>query len=390
MMRRFILGILSMIFRLFPIRENVIVLESEGDFSDNSYALFDYLMRNQLSTGYAFVWLVDNLKNTELLFKNSVKLISKSKKSHFFKKYYFLSICKYYIFDHNNYFEYLNLKKKNDQYIVDLWHGCGFKFSEYATRKSNVDYLFTVSELFSELHAKLFNISKDHVFDYGYPRNDYFYMPLNDSQVKVNDEYAKYSKVLFWMPTFRRSYNKSIDEVYFENRTGLPILDTEEKLGAFDEFLKNINVLCIFKIHHLQAALEPFQKKYSNIIIVNDDDIHKMGLQQYQYVMLSDLLVTDYSSIATDYLLLNKPMVFTLDDYDEYEKSRGFLCDNVKQYLPGYHVYNESEFFEAIKEIAEGKDPYKKQRMDIMSKMHTHIDGDSCSRIVDLLGIAKR
>ena len=45
--------------------------------------------------------------------------------------------------------------------------------------------------------------------------------------------------------------------------------------------------------------------------------------------------------------------------------------------------------FNDIKEIAEGKDHYKKQRMDILSKMHTHTDGDSYGRIVDLLGIAK-
>ena len=135
----------------------------------------------------------------------------------------------------------------------------------------------------------------------------------------------------------------------------------------------------------MQADLETCINKYTNIITVNDDAIHQMGLQLYQYIMLADLLITDYSSVATDFLLLDRPMIFTLDDFEDFKKSRGLCFDDAKQYLPGYHVYDETELKQAIYEASNGDDRYEEKRKEALSLMHQHLDGQSSQRILDLV-----
>ncbi len=51
----------------------------------------------------------------------------------------------------------------------------------------------------------------------------------------------------------------------------------------------------------------------------------KEGLQLYEFIHCADALVSDYSSVAIDYLLLDRPLGFTLDDYKEYTQSRGWV-----------------------------------------------------------------
>ena len=103
----------------------------------------------------------------------------------------------------------------------------------------------------------------------------------------------------------------------------------------------------------------------------------------------SDALISDYSSVAIDYLLLDKPIVYTLDDYAGYEKSRGFWIPNTIDYMKGYHVYNKNELEESILEISHGIDKYAEERRKLMNEYHTYKDGRASERILKLIGISK-
>ena len=122
---------------------------------------------------------------------------------------------------------------------------------------------------------------------------------------------------------------------------------------------------------------------------MNDDDVSSNGLQLYQIIALTDALITDYSSISNDYLLLDRPMIFTLDDYEEYRSSRGFSVDDPAQYFPGHHVYNEEEFFKAIEDISNDLDYYKEKRHELLPIMHKNQDGNSSERIIEHIGLCK-
>ena len=58
----------------------------------------------------------------------------------------------------------------------------------------------------------------------------------------------------------------------------------------------------------------------------------------YSLLGSADILLTDFSSIYIDYLLLNRPIGFVEDDFDEYSKSRGFIFDNPEEYMPGVKI----------------------------------------------------
>lgn len=117
------------------------------------------------------------------------------------------------------------------------------------------------------------------------------------------------------MPTFRQSNSKEISEEYIDNQTGLPIFETYDSLKKFSEYLNKNNVLLVFKLHHLQADLDVFHKKFDNILILRDEDLSSDGVQLYQVVKYADIIISDYSSISIDAMVLDIPLIYTLDDY---------------------------------------------------------------------------
>lgn len=384
-MKKNIKKIVGKIIRLLPVDKKMVVFESEGDLSDNSYALYEYMLKQEYDKKFCFVWFVENVHQAP---KNkNTKYVGKSGKINTVRKMIYLAKAKYYIYDHCNYFDFYNFKKRDGQVIVNLWHGNGVKSTSYASRSSSADILITTGRIFNEELSKILGVSREKIYSIGYPRTDYFYKRMNKSQIKLTEEFARYNKVFLWMPTFRRSNNAELDEAYFHSYTGLPILMEENELEEFDFFLKEINALCIFKIHHLQAELPAFKKQFTNILIWNDKDIRNMGLQLYQFVVLTDFLITDYSSIATDYMLLNKPIIYTLDDYDEYDAARGFIFDNCMEYFPGEKAFNKEDLFSSINGVVQGHDRYQEERIRINNLFNKYQDGNNCERILSAIGI---
>ena len=99
-----------------------------------------------------------------------------------------------------------------------------------------------------------------------------------------------------------------------------------------------------------------------------------------------DGLITDYSSIGFDFLLVDKPIGFTLDDYEKYKNSRGFVFENPLEYMPGNHIYSLSDLLEFIKNVAEQKDEYKEDRAKVRSIAHNETE-DYCQRIIEYFKI---
>lgn len=374
-----------------PIQDDLIVMESEGDLSDNAYALFDYMNQQGYLTKYHVIWLVDDIKaakhhqypNTEYIYKNPYKHFDRCWSKA-------LATCKWYIYDHNNFIA--PFAKRPEQRVVYLSHGCGYKaskgqdLSKYTTR----DDMITVTGPLAADYLAAFclePIEKTQIT--GYPRLDYFFKKNDQVAQAVNDRwhFDNYDKVIYWMPTFRQSVAKEISEDYINNQTGLPIFETEDSLKQFSDYLKKHNLLMVFKLHHLQANLPVFQKQFDNILIVHDEDLQDMGIQLYQFIPFADAMISDYSSITVDYLLLDRPIIFTLDDYEEYDKGRGLYPKNAIDYMKGYHVYNQRELQDSLTEIASGIDKYKDDRHAIMSQYHTYIDGNSSERVLKRVGI---
>uniref|UniRef100_UPI003FEEC019 CDP-glycerol glycerophosphotransferase family protein n=1 Tax=Lachnospira sp. TaxID=2049031 RepID=UPI003FEEC019 len=130
-----------------------------------------------------------------------------------------------------------------------------------------------------------------------------------------------------------------------------------------------------------------FSFSFKNIKIVRNSDLEDLNIQLYQMVKYTDVLITDYSSISTDYMLLNQPIIYILDDYEEYKSARGLSPENAIDLLVGYHVVNVSELKTAIIEVGDGIDKFKEKRNVILPDLHKHIDGNACERIIEKLSL---
>lgn len=375
---------------LFPINNKLIILESEGDLSDNAYALFDYMKKNGYLSRYKVVWMVDNIVEAKKQkYKNTVYAIKVPYKIEFLRSYY-LATCKWYIYDHCNFLA--DKTKRKNQFIIYLSHGWGYKAAKgnYSTKpKTTYDYLTATGPLAAKGLSDYWNESDKKAILTGYPRIDYLFQDNYKVRIKLNQKWSinKYDKIIFWMPTFRKSTNLGLSENYNNSETGLPIFYTKEELNNLSDYLKTNNYLLVLKLHHLQAELPIFNEVISNVLVIRDDDIKNLNLQLYQVISIADIMISDYSSISIDYLVLNRPIIYTLDDYEEYDKSRGLYPKNAIDYMPGYHIYNVKELLNSIDEICSGVDVYSKDRELIIPKYHKYLDGNSSKRILNKFGI---
>lgn len=378
------------------IDEHLIVMESEGDLSDNAFALYDYMRHNDYLNKYHVAWLVDHVgearelqrkkpedfPNTEFVQKVPQKVDKRWAEV--------LATCKWYIYDHCNLLA--SLVKRKEQTVIYLSHGWGYKAVKggFTTNDlTHYDMITVTGPIPAKGMSEYWQEPEEKAVITGYPRLDYCFQHDAKVLAKINQRwhFDHYKKVIFWMPTFRQSNNESLSEDYIKNQTGLPIFENKDSLQKFSDFLKKRNLLLVFKLHHLQADLPVFQSHFDNILLVRDKDLRIMGVQLYQFVSMADAMISDYSSISIDFLLKDKPLLFTLDDYEEYDRSRGLFPKNAIDYMKGYHIYNQKELEESISEIAEGIDKYKDDRHAVMKDFHTYTDGDSARRVMDVIGI---
>lgn len=374
------------LFSVFPLRNDYVIFESESDFSDNSYALYDYMKSHLYFKKYKAIWLVDDLKS--IPDTENVIVIQKWNRGLGFKRAYYLAVSKYYFFDHCNVLGRYGPRQK--QRIINLFHGCTFKKTKGVDHLAiNTEELMLVTgDFWKGIMAEFVLCDENKTRSLGYPRNDYFFsmdysLKLNINQVCWND----FDKVFLWMPTFRKTLGTTLSEDYYQGVTGLPILEAVDDLDELNDYCRNLNCLIVFKIHHLQLNYPVFKRRYSNIQIINDQDLKNAGLQLYSVIGVTDALITDYSSISNDYMLLNRPMIFTLDDYEAYRSSRGFSIDDPARYFPGHHVFNKDELFKALLDVVRNLDPYEKQRNELMPLMHKYQDGHSSKRIIEYIGM---
>ena len=377
-----------------PVDPSLIVLESEGDLSDNAFALYDYMRSAGYLKKHHVVWAVDDVAFAERVRGENP---SAWPSTEFVCKYgdvklaRALATCRWFIYDHNNLMS--EMRKREGQSIVFLTHGCGYKGAKGPNSNSETapfDFLTATSLFAATCICNWQQCSESRAIVTGYPRNDYLLRGDNSARGIVEGwlNLDRYRKVVFWMPTFRQSQNRSLSEDYIRNETGLPLFSTREELRAFSDFLLEQGILLVLKLHHLQAELPIFEEHFKNIVLVRDEHLRERGVQLYQFVRCADALISDYSSISVDYMLLDRPIVYTLDDYEEYGKSRGLFPANAIDYMPGYHVYDSLQLEKALGEITEGRDVHRAARAAIIGKYHTY--GDSCSaeRVLLACGIA--
>lgn len=365
----------------FPLNDKLILFESEPDFCDNSWALYQHIKKSGL--GYKFVWVIRNTDMFAFKRDGDTRYVTRFGKGMHLKTLFYYATAKYSFWTHWTLQHYVPRK---GQMVINLWHGVPLK----ATKVKNHEYynwLLSLSNDTIPLLSKYLGCERSRILPLGNPRNDVL---LNNISIGRNNPYCKkegIKKVLIWMPTFRQSINKSLSENLCDTSTGLPLLESEMELRHLDDYLSKKSVIIIIKIHHLQAEKDLFKKTFNNIIILTDEMLAKNDIQLYQIVGKTDALITDYSSIMFDYMLTDKPIGFILDDIDKYEKSCGFLIDNPKALMKGEHIYDISQLYKFIDDIVNNEDKYRTERNNLRKKIHIADNTSACENIVKYFNI---
>ena len=373
---------------LFNVKQNRILFETGSDYSDNGRALFEYLIKEKYNNIYEIIWLVsDPEKYSEINIKN-VSFIRKTGKLHgnyTLKSLFYGRTSKILFFTHSNVW----LKKKREkQQVINLWHGCGYKDTK-AKRNDFFDYCLIPGELFIETKSKFFSQPKEKFLPIGYPRYDWFKSNKNlkgkfDFMNNNSDSYTN----IVWMPTFRKSEIVEFSDDTLVSETGLPIVSSIKKLGTLNQYCLENKINLIIKAHRMELSLSNKFKNtsYSNLYLLTDEILEDNNTQLYELIPHFDGLITDYSSIAIDFLLLDKQIGFTLDDYEMYKNIRGFVFEDPREYMPGKHIYHYEDLIMFLENVKHGVDNYKIDRAKVRQIAHSNVKNYS-EEIVRLLNL---
>jgi CDP-glycerol glycerophosphotransferase (TagB/SpsB family) len=365
------------------------------DFSDNAKALFEYMLDRGYHKKYKLLWMVKEPDGySEYSDINNVEFISydweyednKELSDRYFDAIYF---AKYFFFT-DSHFWLRNCR--NGQVRINLWHGCGFK--DRKTKNGpcgkNYDFMTVNSDTYADIHAVEFGCSREQMLVTGLAKQDWLFQGLS-SPINEFLEIPKTDKYIFWLPTFRMAVDglERLNEYILESETGLPVVTTEAAMNKLDIILETLNISLIIKLHPVQDNSLISHKKYNKIFVLDNKTLTSMDYHINSLLSQADAIISDYSSVAVDFLLTDKPIGFLLDDVEEYEMSRGFVFHPIKNYLPGEKIYNFEQLTEFIREISLGLDSSKTLRHSLMKIFHAYRDGNNCERILQQIGIEK-
>ncbi|ADQ45277.1 CDP-glycerol:poly(glycerophosphate) glycerophosphotransferase [Caldicellulosiruptor kronotskyensis 2002] len=363
-------------------RGKIVIIDGTPYSGSNAKALYDFIKK---SIKY---------NNIKFLTENDLKWKSFWNLKVFFEN--FREVCSANIVVTTH----LYPKLKKTQIYIQLWHGIPLKamtlmdkteginhkklsvknFSEY-------DYIISSSQFYSTLLNACVGVDGSKYVITGFPRNDMLFN--TDAREKLQsivkqpiDSY----KIVFYLPTFRVNYgNQRIEGTTKDkNIFGFDDFDYDQ----FNRFLAKNNILFITKLHPVEEKL--FIKKLSKIsnsyfIFLTTDVLKIYSIDLYEILGSADILITDYSSVYFDYLLLNRPLLFISNDIDIYEKERGFLLKPYDFWTPGPKVKNQRELQDEIVNILSGKDTYKELRTLFKTLFHVYNDNKSCERVWNII-----
>lgn len=290
-----------------------------------------------------------------------------------------------------NYLLKKELFNKN-QIVIDLWHGFPLKAMGYVDKGEkwkdalpsiweNTDFIVSYSELFNELMNRCVSTDEDKYKILGVPRNDFLFKSNGKKLLSdILEENLQDRKIIFYMPTFRSS---SMDSRVDGSRNWSNIFDFECFDDVrFDSFLDDNDLTLVIKLHPKEeSVVKNCISQMKNIKMLTSDHLNKKGIDLYEILNSADLLITDYSSVYFDFLLLDKPIIFTPTDIDQYDSSRGFLLKPYDAWTPGPKVLDQNTLQSEIINSLKIDGYYSEERARIRDLAHKYKDGESSKRV---------
>ena len=270
--------------------------------------------------------------------------------------------------------EYLSKKQKK----IQMWHGIPLKKLNRLVGMK-YDWMISTSKFVNETSLKDV-ITANEYSDLGYPRNDLLLKEHDDLDLILCDlkiynlaknSFGSDKKIIVYMPTHRESATSI-------GQTTTPLLPLN--LEDLDTFCVKNSIIFILKLH---PFVMQFQKDFESPKGFTNVYFHSTQGDIYPTLKYTDLLVTDYSSIYFDFLLLDRPIVFYDYDFKEYINNMGGFFYNYEENAPGIKVKTQKEMQDAVIQSLSCKDSFAEQRKLVSDRFHTYKDEYSSNRIIE-------
>lgn len=382
--------LLKALNRLIPKDETQVVFSSSPNtLSDNPKALYDYMVR-EFGGSYRLLWVVPGDKHDFYLKNSPFDVISTRGLKNGLKGMYQLFRSKYIVTSSN---DYTGLSSSN-QILVNLWHGMPLKglgfLDNFETQKSYIkktwnadDFVIATSSLMRNTISACFTLDPRKIYVTGQPRNDKLFQADGKENLSriLQLDLSGYDKIVLYCPTYR---------VWGDRVEGKPkqqqILDFDDfDEDVFNDFLRKENVLFLLKLHPLEEGYYTSKfKSHTNIKLLISQQLSSQFMDLYDILNSVDVLVTDYSSVYFDFMLLERPTLFTPTDIKEYSK-RGFTLEPYDFWAPGPKATNFKDFIRELECCIDDPDYYGTERRMVNDLVNTHKDDKSCQRVYDLV-----
>ncbi|MFH0422993.1 CDP-glycerol glycerophosphotransferase family protein [Streptococcus sp. A11] len=332
-------------------------------YNDSPRVIYEAMIEDSSFSDYQLVWAVDDI------YKNHIPGNHLEVKTDTFE--YFLTClrAKYWITS-VNIERGLSFKKKNTIFL-NTWHGIAINKmgNDVGTRNdfdwSNTNYVCYSNDSEIDIYRKAFNTRDSAMIPSGLPRNDELYTASAEKVAEIKNRLGipLDKKVILYAPTWRDSNDLG------DNYELTPPIDWKK----WENELKDDYVL-LLRTHSYTTKLMDVT---FNDFLLNYTDYPKIN----DLLIITDILISDYSSIQLDYCILEKPMFCFGYDYEEYAQIRGFYYDLEKE-IPNGVVRTEDDLLSRIVHI-NFDEQIEKTRM--FKSKHVQYGGDATNTCIDLL-----
>ena len=333
--------------KILPVNNNVIFFESSvgRNYSSNPKYVYEEMVKQGLDKEFQCIW---SLEDTNLEIPGNNKKVKRAR----LKYLYYLIIARIWVCDTR---QPSFLVKRPQTTYIQLWHGTPLKklamdmdllcmsenieLSEYKRLfKKNTetwDYLISQSDYTTEKFKSSFDF-KNKILNTGFPRNDILFKMNNEksiNSIKNRNKLPYDKKIILYAPTWR-------DDDFYEN--GIYKFSSRLDFELLEKELSDTYIILV-KLHYLVKDSIDWNK-YEGFVYAYD---HLSDIQELY--LISDVLITDYSSVMFDYSILKRPMFIYAYDYECYKtKLRGFYF-NIFEEFPGPIVENTQDLIESIR-----------------------------------------
>lgn len=328
--------VMSLVFKFIGLfietDDKLILFSGHGrKYNDSPRSIYEYMISRDEYKEFKYVWALEEPDKVEIPKGTKIKADT--------MKYFITTLKAKYWVTCVNIERGLNYKKKDTIYL-NTWHGTPLKTigNSASSRKdydfSNIDLFCCSGNYEKDIYMRDFNILETSILFCGLPRNDELYNITNDKIKKIKTELKipENKKIILYAPTWRDSKDKGDS---YSIKPPINIKYWKEELS--DEYIVLLRTHA-YTNELLGVEFDDFIRDYSMYPNIND------------LLIISDILISDYSAVIFDYSILERPILCFGYDYEQYKRERGLYTDLNKE-LPSGVLKNEEEVLDKIKKL---------------------------------------